>query len=231
MTTRILRRHRERGHDLLCRLDGVGLGLAIFEVPERALIDHDAGIDECRVIRHQPARTIAAAAFLVGRKCHNDVTIWDVALLLEPDDIRDERGGLRLVVRDTATVEVPLTLSELERIEVRRPVALQRLDHVEVRKEEERLGTVRAALAVIPQHHVVLVGPHAAHENVALWKPGLAESLGHRLREDRRPHGRGRRVGLDHFLVDLTREPLIGAGRGRLGAQGHSRRHKADRDG
>lgn len=162
------------------------------------------------MIGDQPACAIAAPTFLVGGERDDDVAVGNLPLLLQLDDVRDPDSGLRFVVRRAASVEVPVAFGKLEWLEIGRPVRLERFDHVEMRKQQQWLRPVRAAAAGLAEHDVVLVGPYAAQENVAIRESGVPEPLGHRLRRGGCPHRVCRRVRLYEFLIGVARQLLVG---------------------
>jgi hypothetical protein len=192
---------------LLGRLHAVEEWLPVAVNAAASLVDHQRRVHLVAVILEQPVDAVRGAALLVRGQRDDDVTVGDVALLLRPEDVRDEDRRHRLVVGRAAPVVVAVPLREDERVEIGRPVGLERLDDVEMREEQQRPARARAAAD--PRNDVVLLGARTADEDVGLGNAGIAEALRHRDRRRRHVARRHPRVDLDQLLVDLAGDLLV----------------------
>jgi hypothetical protein len=151
-------------------------------------------------LQHPPSSSAVNASTMSRSGAAPSFFIWSMIGCKDRD--------LRLVVDDSATVEVAPFLGELERVTAVRPVALQRLNNVQVREEEKRLGPFGPPFPLIAHDDVVLVRLHTAEEDIAFGKAGVAETFGDSIRGIGGPATDVHRIELDDFLVDLQRELL-----------------------
>src|SRR5262245_26271922 len=103
---------RDVREHLLRRLDTVEEWLASARGSAATFVDHDAGVDELRMVLEEPFDTIGGTALLVRGQHHDDVAIRNVSFLLQPEDVRNEDRGHRLVVGGPAAVVIAVALRE-----------------------------------------------------------------------------------------------------------------------
>ena len=206
MAALVLHFQKEADRDLFRGLNAVADRLAVLQPDAAAFVERELGVDQIAMVLQQPpdADLVTVEDFLVGLKRQDDIAVGLVALLLVADHVGDEGRRHEFVVAGTASVVIAVFLDQLERID--RPVLAICRHHVDMGKQEDRLA--RAGTAQ-PHHKVALARRGLQHLHVTIRKAGRTKARRHCFGRLGGVAGRGHRVDLDEFLVDVVGELLL----------------------
>ena len=165
-------------------------------------IDDECRVDQIAVLLHKPVRAVELAPFLVGGQGQDEVALRLVALPMQAQESRHQRGiGLLHVLR-AATIEVAVLFNELKRIGM--PIGAQGLHHIDVAEKEYGLLSRRTGSAVADNEiHLARIRPDQMH--VVCRESCIKKALLHGLRGGRHVAlGRVGGVDFDELLEDLA---------------------------
>ncbi len=139
-------------------------------------INGELGVDQVAVVLDEPLDAVVLAALFVGRQRENQIALRLIALLLQAQKGRHQRGVAILHVLCAASVEVAVLFAENERVE--RPVGRLRFDHIEMPDEQNRPSGARS---VIAHHQQALARRRNQHLYVVRRETGIAKPRRHRF--------------------------------------------------
>ena len=168
MTALVARLEQVRRVHLLARLHRERDGLAASQhAAARVGVEGELRVDEVAVPLDEPLDA-APRRLLVALEHQQEIAVGNYPFPLQPDQVRHEHRGARLVVGRAAPVEPALPLREGERIH--RPVVPARRHDVEVRHHQDRAPALPAATV--------------AGDQVAMPRIGTDENLNVRRGKD-----------------------------------------------
>ena len=180
--------------------------LAVLQVNStRVRINHKRRVHKLAMILHQPIGAVEVAAFFIRRKRQNQVAPGLVALAMQPQKGRNQRGIGVLHVLRAAPVIITILLDKLERVGM--PVLGQRLDNIHVAEKEHWLVRARSMNAY---NEILLARIRPQQMHIVCRKARIQKSLLHRRGGRRHIAQRCvRRVDLDKLLENRKSRSAI----------------------
>ena len=124
---------------------------------------------------------VRAAALLICRKRHNNVTVGLESFLLVLNQVCNPDSGLRLVIASSTTVEIAVLFGELKRID--RPVLALGFDNINVGKKQKRFTSTGP---VITDDEIGFFRACTAQKNIGIGESRSLQASGRRFGDRRR---------------------------------------------